>query len=416
MAPRSDPLPSDLRADVERVGRLRSVPDVLRIVARLTGMRVAAVARVTDARWITGQIHDSLGFGLRPGDELVLESTLCNEIRGHGRPIAFGEASSHPVFAHHPTPRRYRFESYISVPIWQEDGSLFGTLCALDPEPRAMNPVLVEKVELLAQLVGAQLQSEARAEDSERRSRRSRTELGRLGASARLREELIGILGHELRNPLHSLRTVVDLLSIDELAQRHGATIRAMYRSLRRMEELIDFAHDFAHGNEPDPPVLDCSHGEELAEALAQVLDETRAAYPDRMLSSRLEIAEPVHGDAVRLAQLFGSLMINAVVHGRPDARFSASAASGGGRFRIDVHAPGGIEATRLAMLEASLHGSAEARARPDLGLQMAAEIARAHHGELQVRSGTGGTHFLLELPCEGPRPTFGRADATATA
>lgn len=63
------PLPPELRADIARVGRLSSVPDVLTVLTRLTGMGFAAVARVTDTRWITCQVRDDLAFGLAPGDE-----------------------------------------------------------------------------------------------------------------------------------------------------------------------------------------------------------------------------------------------------------------------------------------------------------------------------------------------------------
>ncbi|MBD4969651.1 histidine kinase, partial [Xanthomonas citri pv. citri] len=93
-------------------------------------------------------------------------------------------------------------------------------------------------------LLAAQIQAEQRAEESAQESRRARSELGRIGASARLREEFIGILGHDLRNPLQSMHAVVDMLAIDPLNQRQGGAIRSMQRSLRRMEELIDFAND----------------------------------------------------------------------------------------------------------------------------------------------------------------------------
>ncbi|WP_407468893.1 GAF domain-containing protein [Xanthomonas campestris pv. raphani] len=399
-------LPPELHADVARVGRLSSVPDVLTILTRLTGMRFAAVARVTDARWVTCQVQDTLAFGLQPGDELPLATTFCDGVRLRNQAVSFGHASQHPVYRDHPSPKLYGFESYVSVPIRLDDGSVFGTLCALDPEPRVMDAPLVEKIELLAQLLGAQIQAELRAEQSALESRQARSELGRVGASARLREEFIGILGHDLRNPLQSMHAVVDMLAIDQLSQRQGGAIRSLQRSLRRMEELIDFASDFARGIERDWLQLDYGNGSDLLDALSQVVDETRAAYPNQVLSAHVAIDEPVHGDAIRLAQMFGSLMINAVVQGQQSSLIKAIAVTEQGRLRIEVCNLDGIEPRRLDVLHASTHVHTAGRALPevDLGLHMAAQITQAHQGELRITSGKDGTCFHVELACQRPR------------
>ncbi|MCC4621666.1 GAF domain-containing sensor histidine kinase [Xanthomonas cassavae CFBP 4642] len=412
------PLPAELRADIARVGRLSSVPDVLNILTRLTGMGFAAVARVTEARWITCQVRDELAFGLVPGDELPLATTFCDSVRVRGNAVWFGHASDDPVYRDHPSPRLYGFESYVSVPIRFNDGSVFGTLCALDPLPRLMDRQLVEKVELLAQLLAAQIQAEQRAEESAQESQRARSELGRAGASARLREEFIGILGHDLRNPLQSMHAVVDMLAIDPINQRQGGAIRSMQRSLQRMEELIDFACDFARGIERDWLQLDYGNGSDLSDALSQVVDETRAAYPNQVLSTHVAIDEPVHGDAVRLAQMFGSMMINAVVQGQQSSLIKAVAVTEQGRLRLEVCNLDGIDPRRLDVLHASTHVHSGGRAVPgvDLGLHMAAQIAQAHQGELRITSGKNGTCFRVELSCARPRTRLQLINGTTLA
>ncbi|MCC8616528.1 GAF domain-containing sensor histidine kinase [Xanthomonas vesicatoria] len=413
-----NPLPAELRADIARVGRLSSVPDVLNILTRLTGMGFAAVARVTEARWITCQVRDELSFGLGPGDELPLATTFCDSVRVKGNAVWFGHASDDPAYRDHPSPRLYGFESYVSVPIRFDDGSVFGTLCALDPLPRVMDQQLVEKVELLAQLLAAQIQAEQRAEESAQESRRARSELGRAGASARLREEFIGILGHDLRNPLQSMHAVVDVLAIDPLNQRRGGAIRSLQRSLQRMEELIDFACDFARGIERDWLQLDYGNGSDLLDALSQVVDETRAAYPNQVLSTHVAIDEPVHGDAVRLAQMFGSMMINAVVQGQQSSLIKAVAVTERGRLRIEVCNLDGIDPRRLDVLHASTHVHTAGRPLPevDLGLHMAAQIAQAHQGELHITSGKNGTCFRVELACARPRARMHLVNSASSA
>jgi len=115
------------------------ISTVLQTVCDLTGMGFAAVARVTDTRWIACQVLDKIDFGLEPGAELDLKTTICDEIRDGGNPIVIDHVAADPAWRTHHTPVLYGFESYISLPIRLADGSFFGTLCAIDPEPRSLS-------------------------------------------------------------------------------------------------------------------------------------------------------------------------------------------------------------------------------------------------------------------------------------
>src|SRR5215213_2888189 len=125
----------DPSADVAAIARIDAVPTILEVVCRTTGMGFAAVARVTDDRWIACGVRDEIAFGLQPGGELKVETTICSEIRDSGRPVIIDHVSDHPVFCGHPTPAMYGFQSYISMPILRPGGEFFGTLCAIDPRP-----------------------------------------------------------------------------------------------------------------------------------------------------------------------------------------------------------------------------------------------------------------------------------------
>lgn len=145
-------------ADVATLLQLPALPALLELASRLTGMGFVAVARVTAERWTACAVHDLLGFGLQPGQDLVLETTICDEIRQHQRTVQFDHASAHPVFSTHPTPAIYGFESYLSVPMFRRDGSFFGTLCALDPRPSQLDALSVKCFEVLAAWIGAQME------------------------------------------------------------------------------------------------------------------------------------------------------------------------------------------------------------------------------------------------------------------
>ncbi|MGZ0119461.1 GAF domain-containing protein [Stenotrophomonas rhizophila] len=143
--------------DVAALMAMPAVPGMLELASAMTGMRFVAVARVTADRWTACAVHDRLDFGLRPGDDLVLETTICDEIREHRHLVQFDQASTHPVFSSHPTPALYGFESYISVPMFRRDGGFHGTLCALDPNPSRLDGATVKAFEVLAGVIGAHL-------------------------------------------------------------------------------------------------------------------------------------------------------------------------------------------------------------------------------------------------------------------
>jgi hypothetical protein len=143
--------------DLASVAAVPGLHPLLEAVARATGMRLAAVARITDERWTACAVYDRIDFGLRPGQDLELETTICNEIRRNPRTVHFDRASTHPVYAGHPTPAMYGFESYISTPILRPDGSFFGTLFALDPEPAMLDEATVRAVEVFAATIGREL-------------------------------------------------------------------------------------------------------------------------------------------------------------------------------------------------------------------------------------------------------------------
>ena len=129
---------------------------ILNEICAATGMGFAAVARVTEQRWIACQVEDKIEFGLDPGDELKIRETICDEIRDSGEAIVFDDASDDIKWSRHPVPVIYGFKSYCSFPVYLDDGSFFGTLCAIDPARRSVSDdVVVAMFSDYAKQVGA---------------------------------------------------------------------------------------------------------------------------------------------------------------------------------------------------------------------------------------------------------------------
>ncbi len=159
----SVPSPSPYEADLIAIEAIPVIPSILDVVCRSTGMGFAAVARVTEDRWITCAAKDDIEFGLQPGGELKVETTICREIRQSGTAVIIEDVANDAIYCEHATPALYGFQSYISTPIVLPDGQFFGTLCAIDPKPATLNrPEVVGMFKMFADLIGFHIDAHRR--------------------------------------------------------------------------------------------------------------------------------------------------------------------------------------------------------------------------------------------------------------
>ena len=299
-----------LAADVETVGRISAVPTILEALCRITGMGFAAVARVTEHRWIACAVRDEIAFGLKPGGELRVETTLCDEIRTRGEGLTIDNVSQSPTYCGHPTPAMYGFQSYISIPIWRADKSFFGTLCAIDPRPAQVSrPEIVATFELFAKLIAEELESLDRYE-------RSQAALLDERAAGELREQFIAVLGHDLRNPLASISAGAKLLRMNP--PKGPEVLDLMEQSIARMAEMIDNVLDLARGQLGGGIPVAMETHTAFANDLRKVVDELRAAAPARVVETNFTVTAPVVGDRWRLERLASNLIANALTYGAP--------------------------------------------------------------------------------------------------
>ena len=159
---------NDYAKDIRDIGKIPIIANLLDVVCQTTKMGFSAVARVTDERWITCGVRDDISFGLKPGDELELKTTICNEIRQHKHVVIIDHVAEDPDFKNHHTPLQYGFQSYISMPIVRKDGRFFGTLCAIDPHPHKVNtPEIIGMFTLFTDLIAFHLETIEKMDDFE---------------------------------------------------------------------------------------------------------------------------------------------------------------------------------------------------------------------------------------------------------
>ena len=261
-----------LAADIAAVARIDAVPLILEVLCRVTGLGFSAVARVTEARWIACAVRDEIAFGLVPGGELAIETTICDEIRQSGRPVIIDHVAEDPRFRGHPTPQRYGFQSYVSFPIHRVDGRFFGTLCAIDPRPARVNSRhVIGMFKLFAQLIAMHLDAAERVEAGEQALRSERE-------TAELREQFIAVLGHDLRNPLAAIHASSQLIERIAPEPRVRSATALVQRSVKRMTGLIDDILDFARGRLGGGIAVARTGEAQLESVLAQVIAELRTA------------------------------------------------------------------------------------------------------------------------------------------
>jgi hypothetical protein len=385
-----------LADDLDAVARIDVVPKILEVVCRTTGMGFAAVARVTETRWVACAVRDEIALGLQPGGELEVATTICDEIRDGGHHVVIDHVAEDETFCLHPTPLKYGFQSYISVPIVRPDGRFFGTLCSIDPRPARLNtPETVGMFKLFAELIAFHL-------DAQERLRLSETALLDERQTAQLREQFIAVLGHDLRNPLNAVRGGAELLQLMPLDERAASVLVLIQRSAARMAGLIDNVLDFARGRLGGGLSINRVADAGLAAVLEQVVDEVCTAWPGRDVRSELAVERPVYCDGARIAQMFSNLLANALTHGDSSGPVRVHASGDDARFELSVTNHGApIPPETIARL---FQPFARASDRPGrqglgLGLYIASEIARGHGGSLEVESSEEQTRFTFRMP-----------------
>lgn len=149
-----------IQADVYAIGRIPIIDTILEVICQTTGMGFAAITRITDKQWIACAVLDKIEFGLKTGGELKLETTLCHKVNLTRQAIVIDSVKDDELYKNHHTPAMYGFQSYISVPIIKQDGSFFGTLCAIDPKPNQLNnPTVTGMFNLYSDLISFHLKA-----------------------------------------------------------------------------------------------------------------------------------------------------------------------------------------------------------------------------------------------------------------
>lgn len=264
-----------------------------------------------------------------------------------------------------------------------EDKLLFRTMAS-----RAA--ALITQAQLLARERAARIEAQA-----------AKQELERLGL---FREQFLGMIGHDLRNPLGAITMSAQLLlrqgaTPPAAARTYSSIVANAGRMARMIDDLLDFTRGrLGRGIPIQPTPMD------MHEVSRGLLEDLRVSHPGRIL--RLSAVGDGHGrwDPDRIVQLLSNLVGNALQHGAADAPIGLCIAGNGASIVVEVKNEGPpIPHDELPDLFEPFR-----RARDDagpreglgLGLYIVQQIAHAHGGSVEVRStAETGTTFSVQLP-----------------
>lgn len=217
-------------------------------------------------------------------------------------------------------------------------------------------------------------------------------------------ERFIAILGHDLRNPLSAidmnLTRLREKVTDPALARMLDRMASSSTRMSRMIGQILDLTRSRLAGRlELQRAPMD------LRDALTRVVEELRAAQPDRTIELRSP-SLPGTWDRDRLEQVFSNLVGNALLYGDPDRPITVEAVDGA-TIHVDVHnhgapIPNEVQADlfnpfrRATFTEETRKGGEGL----GLGLYISRELVAAHGGAIDVRSAPGhGTTFRVALP-----------------
>jgi signal transduction histidine kinase len=222
----------------------------------------------------------------------------------------------------------------------------------------------------------------------------------RLRVEAEFRERFIGMLAHDLRQPLNTI-----FMASQTQQQLGGKAVkfaemqlRAAQRMKRMIAELLDFTR-----NRPETGIPIQRRSVDFSELARTSVDEISIAHPDNSVKLSIEGSCVGNWDADRVAQVCSNLIGNAIEHSSPDTpvtvflRGSPDTVS----LRVTNLGPPISEDVRATLFEPFRRGghARKSAGGVGLGLHIVSQIVGAHGGTVAVDSNELGTHFTVTLP-----------------
>ncbi len=275
----------------------------------------------------------------------------------------------------------------------------------LQQRARSLETELIYRKELEGALRDA-LRDRGRAEDELRACvKREQEARVRAEASEAFKEMFLGILGHDLRNPLNTIMTTVDLMILrDQTSVDICKRLQRVSASGTRMKRMIDQLLDMTRARLSDGFPIE-PREQAVMPLVSRIVEEVQAAHPARAIQVLADQPGRVRVDGDRFEQVVSNLLGNAVAHGDPARPVTVALARRDNVLSLCIHNHGEPISPGLQeeLFDPFTRGKQTKRRSSDglgLGLYISERIVAAHGGKIEVRSSAEtGTEFEVLLP-----------------
>ena len=263
--------------------------------------------------------------------------------------------------------------------------------------------LIVDQREANEKMVAATIRAQELTTEADVAKERAEVSERDLQAVAEFREMFIGIVGHDLRNPLGSIVTGAALLlrrgRLDgQDAETAARIIRSSQRMKRMITQLLDLTRARLGGGLPiEPKPVD------LREVCRNVVEEFEA-------NIQLDVEGDLTGtwDQDRLAEVLSNLLGNAIEYAAPGTVLIVKAYTDGGDVAVEISNQGNPIPPDLLPFIFDPFRRARPREKSEtgnlgLGLYIARQIVLSHGGTLEAQSAGGMTTFVMRLPRRPP-------------
>lgn len=329
-----------------------------------------------------------------------LEFSFCKHTVVLGRPLIVPDTRAHPVVGQNPAIEQFGVTAYAGIPLLTAGGHAIGTLCVMDYVVRHWTEDDVLNLTDLAASVSTEI--ELRMDLAER----ARVEQ-ELHHTVRLRDEVLAIVSHDLRNPVHTIALSAQFL-LDQLSGDDGSVpVRRQMEIIRRaagqmdrmIGDLLDAASIAAGHLSMEPRELYAS------DLLRGACDALRPLVEEKGIRFACEDAGRdalLRADPDRVLQVLGNLAGNAVKFTPEGGRVALGLRVEEGEAVFSVTDTGqGMSAEQLPhVFEQFWQARRAGRQGTGLGLTIAHGIVAAHGGRIGVESTPGeGSTFYFTVP-----------------
>jgi signal transduction histidine kinase len=332
--------------------------------------------------------------------ETPLEFSFCKHTVVLGKPLIVPDTREHPIVGQNPAIEQFGVTAYAGIPLLTADGHAIGTLCVMDYVVRHWTDDDVLNLTDLAASVSTEI--ELRMDLAER----ARVE-AELQHTVGMRDEVLAIVSHDLRNPVHTIQLsaqfLLDQLPVEDgpvpVRRQLGIVRRAAQQMDRMIGDLLDAASIAAGHLSMEPRDVNAS---DILRGACEVLRPIVEEKGIRFAVSDAGEGALLRADPDRVLQVLGNLAGNAVKFTPAGGCITLGLRAEDGSAVFSVADTGqGISPEQLPhVFEQFWQARRAGRQGTGLGLTIAHGIVAAHGGGIAVESTPGeGSTFWFTLP-----------------